>query len=68
MALLSNEASVGCEDEVVAEGLDGSPPAIIDGAEDPQRTARAIIPINLHLKLIGGTGGASPFGDLGFAE
>jgi len=33
-----------------------------------QRTAGAIIPMNLHLKLIGGAGGASRFGDLRFAE
>jgi hypothetical protein len=60
--------SVGCQDEVVTERLDGSPSTIIDGAEDTQRTARATIPMNLHLNLIGSAGGASQFGDLWFAD
>lgn len=52
MALLSNEPPVGCQDEVVAQRAERSPPAIIDGAEDALGTARGAIPMNLLFHLI----------------
>jgi hypothetical protein len=42
VALLSNEPSVGCQNEVVAERAQRSPAAIIDGAEDAQGVAPAV--------------------------
>ncbi len=68
VALFSNEPSIGCQDEVVAERAGRSPATIIDGAEDAQGTARTGIPMNAHLHLICDAGSTSEFSDLGFAE
>ena len=68
MALLSNEASIGGQDEVVAERAERSPATIVDGAENAQGPARAGIPMNAHLHLIRDAGRASEFSDLGATE
>ena len=66
--LLSNKGSIGRYDKIVAERLERTPPAIVDGSKHPNGATGPIIPVNLDFRLIRGARGAPELDNLWFSE
>jgi len=66
--LLSNKGSIGRYDKIVAERLERTPPAIVDGSKHPNGATGPIIPVNLDFHLIRSARGAPELDNLWFSE
>jgi len=66
--LLSNKGSIGRHDKIVAERLERTPPAIVDGSKNANGTTGPIIPVNLDFHLIRSARGALKLNNFWFSE
>ena len=65
MSSLSNECTVGREDEVLRDGRERPQSTVVDRTENSNSAAWLAIPMNLDLDLIATPGGASKLSGLG---